>query len=177
MLDELGISNEQLSGGSRRGALLGDISFVTIQYTGSRKGKRCPLITRTKTQRLPILYIIYAGKAVMIISHDLNEMMEQCSTLTVLRDGVIIDNIEKENFDPDDIKQKMVGREIKGHYYRVDNDGYSDEVVLKADCITTMESLLCFDLELHKQEILGIGGLSDCGMVFSLANKNARENA
>ena len=40
-------------------------------------------------------------------------MMEQCSTLTVLRDGVIIDNIEKENFDPDDIKQKMVGREIK----------------------------------------------------------------
>ena len=79
---------------------------------------------------------------------------------------------EKENFDPDDIKQKMVGREIKGHYYRVDNDGYSDEVVLKADCITTMESLLCFDLELHKQEILGIGG-----MVFSLANKNARENA
>ena len=62
----------------------------------------------------------------MIISHDLNEMMKQCSTLTVLRDGVIIDNIEKENFDPDDIKQKMVGREIKGHYYRVDNDGYSD---------------------------------------------------
>ena len=33
------------------------------------------------------------------------------------------------------------------------------------------------DLELHKQEILGIGGLSDCGMVFSLANKNARESA
>ena len=59
MLDELGISNEQLSGGSRRGAPLGDIRFVTIQYTGSRKGKRCPLITRAKTQCLPILYIIY----------------------------------------------------------------------------------------------------------------------
>lgn len=105
-----------------------------------------------------------AGKAVMIISHDLNEMMEQCDTLTVLRDGVIIDNIAKADFDPDDIKQKMVGREIKGHYYREDNDGYEDEVVLKADCITTMHNLLCFDLELHRQEILGIGGLSDCGM-------------
>lgn len=64
-LDELGISNEQLKriknngGGSRRGAPLGDIRFVTIQYTGSRKGKRCPLITRAKTQCLPILYIIY----------------------------------------------------------------------------------------------------------------------
>ncbi len=105
------------------------------------------------------------GKAVMIISHDLNEMMEHCDTLTVLRDGVIIDNIAKADFDPDDIKQKMVGREIKGNYYRVDSDGYdAGQVVLKADCITTMDHLLCFDLELHKQEILGIGGLSDCGM-------------
>lgn len=105
-----------------------------------------------------------AGKAVMIISHDLNELMEQCDTLTVLRDGVIIDNLSKEQFDGDDIKRKMVGREIKGNYYRVDMDGYEEEVVLKADNITTMEKLLCFDLELHKKEILGIGGLSDCGM-------------
>ena len=66
-LDELGISNEQLSGGSRRGAPLGDIRFVTIQYTGSRKGKRCPLITRAKTQCLPILYIIYPyGKSALL---------------------------------------------------------------------------------------------------------------
>ena len=105
-----------------------------------------------------------SGKAVIIISHDLNELMEQCDTLTVLRDGVIIDNMSKEQFDGDDIKRKMVGREIKGNYYRVDMDGYEDEVVLKADCITTMKHLLCFDLELHKNEILGIGGLSDCGM-------------
>lgn len=105
-----------------------------------------------------------AGKSVVIISHDLNEMMEQCDTLTVLRDGIIIDNILRSNFDSNDIKQKMVGRELKGHYYRTDDDGYSDNVVLKADCITTMQSLLCFDLELHQQEILGIGGLSDCGM-------------
>ena len=73
MLDELGISNEQLKriknngGGSRRGAPLGDIRFVTIQYTGSRKGKRCPLITRAKTQCLPILYIIYPyGKSALL---------------------------------------------------------------------------------------------------------------
>ena len=58
----------------------------------------------------------------------------------------------------------MVGREIKGNYYRVDKDEYSSEVVLKADCITTMNALLCFDLELHQGEILGIGGLSECGM-------------
>ncbi len=104
------------------------------------------------------------NKAVVFISHDLPELMEHCDALTVLRDGVIVGNIEKADFDVNEIKHKMVGREMQGHYYRVDNDGYSDQVVLRADCITTLEDLLCFDLELHKGEILGIGGLSECGM-------------
>lgn len=104
------------------------------------------------------------NKAVVFISHDLEEIMEHSDTLTVLRDGNIIDNIDKKDFEPNMIKQKMIGREITGNYYRVDTDGYGDEVVLKADCITTMQDLLCFNLELHKGEILGIGGLSECGM-------------
>lgn len=104
------------------------------------------------------------GKSVVIISHDLEEMTSQCDVLTILRDGVIIDNLEREDFEDNKIKRLMVGREIKGNYYRKDQDPYDREVVLKADCITTLEDLLCFNLELHKGEILGIGGLSDCGM-------------
>lgn len=104
------------------------------------------------------------NKAVVFISHDLEEIMEHSDTLTVLRDGNLIDNIEKEHFDPDDIKQKMIGREVTGDFYYNDMDGYSDEVVLRAENITTMNDLLCFNLELHKGEILGIGGLSECGM-------------
>ena len=104
------------------------------------------------------------NKCVLFISHDLDEMMEQCDNLTVLRDGVIIGTLEKSQYEPNTIRKMMVGREIKGDYYRNDVDGYSDEVVLKADCITTLEKLLCFTLELHKGEILGLGGLSDCGM-------------
>lgn len=104
------------------------------------------------------------NKAVVFISHDLEELMEHCDKMTVLRDGIIIDSFMKEEFEPGEIKRKMVGREIKGNYYRVDQDGYSSEVVLKADCITTMSSLLCFSMELHKGEILGIGGISSCGM-------------
>lgn len=104
------------------------------------------------------------GGSVMFISHDLDEMMEQCDAVTVLRDGNIIGSLEKNEFDGDVMKKMMVGREVKGDYYRSDNDPYSDEVVLHADCITTRKDLLCFDLELHKGEILGIGGLSECGM-------------
>jgi ribose transport system ATP-binding protein len=101
---------------------------------------------------------------VLFISHELDELMEQCDALTILRDGVIAGNLVKDEFDAGRIRQMMVGREIQGSYYRNDMDGFSDEVVLKADCITTMRDLLCFSLELHKGEILGIGGLSHCGM-------------
>jgi ribose transport system ATP-binding protein len=104
------------------------------------------------------------NKAVVFISHDLDELMEHCDTMTILRDGVIIDNLERSNFDADDIKHKMIGRDIQGNYYRQDQDGYSDEVVLRMKDVTTMKDLLCYNLVLHKGEILGIGGLSECGM-------------
>lgn len=104
------------------------------------------------------------NRCVLFISHDLDEMMEHCDNLTVLRDGVIIGTLEKTEYEPNQIRKMMVGREVKGDYYRSDMDGYDDEVVLTVDCITTLEKLLCFSLELHKGEILGIGGLSDCGM-------------
>lgn len=104
------------------------------------------------------------GRSVLFISHDLEELMEQCDAVTVLRDGKIIGSLEKDEFDGDLMKKMMVGREVKGDYYRSDYDPYEDEVVLKADCITTRSELMCFDLELHKGEILGIGGLSECGM-------------
>lgn len=104
------------------------------------------------------------NKTIIFISHDLDEMMEQCDELNVLRDGEFVGTLEKEEFSADAIKNMMVGRELKGQYYRTDNDGYSEEVVLKADQITTLKDLLVFDLELHKGEILGIGGLAHCGM-------------
>ena len=108
-----------------------------------------------------------AGKSVLFISHDLDELMAKCDTLTVLRDGNIVANLEKAKgeFDPEQIKKFMIGRELKGDYYRSDYDGsYSDEVVLKMIDGIEGNQLKHVNLELHKGEILGIGGLSECGM-------------
>jgi len=107
------------------------------------------------------------GRSVLFISHDLDELMEKCVTLTVLRDGNIVANLDKAKgeFDPDLIKKYMIGRELKGDYYRSDYDGsYSDEVVLKMVDGIVGNQLKHVNLELHKGEILGIGGLSECGM-------------
>ena len=107
------------------------------------------------------------GKSVLFVSHDLDEIMDKCDTLTVLRDGNIVANLSKEKgeFDPDVIRKAMIGRELKGDYYRSDYDGsHSSQVVLKMVDGIEGKQLRHVNLELHKGEILGIGGLSDCGM-------------
>lgn len=106
------------------------------------------------------------GKAVLFISHDLDEVMEHCDCLSVLRDGHLIATLDKEKFSAALVKKHMVGREIGEKYYREDYDRLiPDEVVLRAEQITGGMGLLTnVSLELHRGEILGIAGLSDCGM-------------
>ncbi|MBR3245469.1 MAG: sugar ABC transporter ATP-binding protein [Parasporobacterium sp.] len=105
------------------------------------------------------------GKAVIFISHDLEEIMEVCDTLTVLRDGQMIRTFLKEEFDADQIRTSMIGRELQGDYYRSDSSPSSlEDVALKAENITVNGSIRNISVTLHKGEIVGIGGLSHCGM-------------
>lgn len=107
-------------------------------------------------------------KAVVFISHDMDEILEHCDVLTVLRDGDIIGHIEKDEMKQPNIAQKirymMVGREIGEKYYREDfNTSHSNEVALELNNITS-SGFKQFNLTLHKGEIIGIGGLSGSGM-------------
>jgi len=105
------------------------------------------------------------NKAVIMISHDLDEIMEICSVVTVLRDGNIIGTLQKEEFDTEKIKTMMVGREIRGDLYRSDFDRrVSDEVVLSARDISGAWQISDVSLELHRGEILGIGGIASGGI-------------
>lgn len=106
------------------------------------------------------------GKAVLFISHDLEETMEHCDSLTVLRDGNLVATLDKEHFDANTVKRYMVGRDIGEKYYRTDSEcSYEETIVLKAENLTTGRGLTRnLNFELHQGEILGIGGLSHCGM-------------
>lgn len=107
-------------------------------------------------------------KAVIFISHDMDEIMEKCTILTVLRDGEIRGTITREEMNVPDsigmIRQLMVGRDIGNKFYRSDYDpSCSDEVVLEFSKVSG-PNVKDFSLKLHKGEIVGIGGLSGCGM-------------
>ena len=115
------------------------------------------------------------GKSVVFISHDMDEILEQCTSLTVLRDGNIIGTIEEEELHSahtdaekekliEKIRFMMVGRDIGNAYYRSDYDvSHLDEVALEFENVS-VGPVKNFSLKLHKGEILGFGGLSDCGM-------------
>ena len=104
------------------------------------------------------------GKSVIFISHDIDELMEKCDYLTVFRDGIYIDELPKEKFNANLIKQLMVGREMAGAYYREDFvPSHEDEIVLSVEHIT-QGIVTDVSFKAYKGEILGIGGLNECGM-------------
>lgn len=105
------------------------------------------------------------GNTVIFISHDLTEVIEFTDTISVLRDGGYIDTVKSGDVDEDDLKRLMVGREIANKYYRTDyGEPVSGETVLSVRGLSVPGRINEISFELHKGEILGFGGLSECGM-------------
>lgn len=103
-------------------------------------------------------------KAVIFISHDIDEVMEVCDRLMVLRDGEKISVLEKREYNPSLIRKLMVGREIEDHFYRTDFEtSHDSHVVMRLESIYS-QAVQNISLQLRRGEILGIGGLTDCGM-------------
>lgn len=105
------------------------------------------------------------GRSVIFISHDLNEVLTRTDTVSILRDGEYIDTVNTQDVTEDDLKRLMVGREIGNAYYRTDyGEPVSDEVVLSVKGVSVPGEIQDVTFDLHRGEILGFGGLSECGM-------------
>ena len=105
------------------------------------------------------------GRSVIFISHDLGEVLEHCDSISILRDGEYIDTVKSSDVDEDSLKRLMVGRDIGTAYYRTDyGKENSGEVVLSVKDVTVPGQIENISFELHRGEILGFGGLSECGM-------------
>ena len=105
------------------------------------------------------------GRSVIFISHDLGEVLTRSDSISILRDGEYIDTVNSADVTEDDLKRLMVGREIGSAYYRADyGTPVSNEVVLSVKGVSVPGEIEDISFELHKGEILGFGGLSECGM-------------
>ncbi len=105
------------------------------------------------------------GKAVIFISHDIDELIQVCNCVTILRDGKYIATLNQDEMNPHTMKSLMVGREVMDNFYRNDYEkpDLSRPVTLKLDHVSC-GILKNISFELHQGEILGLAGLSDCGI-------------
>ncbi|WP_419821187.1 sugar ABC transporter ATP-binding protein [Anoxybacterium hadale] len=105
------------------------------------------------------------GKSIILITHDLEEMIEITDTISILRDGELIGTETSSEINSDILKTKMVGRKLDGEYYRADaEERYEDEVILEVKNIVSEDGLADISFDVHKGEILGFCGLSDSGI-------------
>lgn len=104
------------------------------------------------------------GRSIILISHDLEEMLKITDSISILRDGELLATERSADLTLEELKVRMVGRKIEGDYYRSDTaPQYEKAVALSMQDIST-EHLKNVSFDLHKGEIFGLCGLSDSGI-------------
>lgn len=103
------------------------------------------------------------NKAIIYISHKMDEIFRIADRITVIRDGKEIDSKPASEFDHDSLVYCMVGRELKDMYPKRDQTTISNEEILSVKGLTRSKEFEDINFQLRKGEILGIYGLMGAG--------------
>jgi len=101
------------------------------------------------------------GCALLFISHRLEEIFELCQRVTTLRDGRLIATEELDGLTPDDLVQRMVGRELDTLYPKQDTT--VGEPVLEVARLTREGVFTDVSFEVRTGEIVALAGLVGAG--------------
>jgi ABC-type sugar transport system ATPase subunit len=102
--------------------------------------------------------------AVIYISHRLEEVYEICDTVTILRDGVMIDTRNVSEIERHEMVTLMIGREINEDRLNT-RKTYDGPVILSARNICLDRHLYQVSFDVKKGEIFGILGLVGSGAI------------
>ncbi|WP_284946431.1 sugar ABC transporter ATP-binding protein [Acidisoma cladoniae] len=102
------------------------------------------------------------GYTLGFISHRMDEVLDISDQISVLRDGALVDSIEKENFDRVRLLSKMVGREMRVIPRRQISHATA-EPILEVKDLAHNPRFRDVSFTLHKGEILGLAGLVGAG--------------
>lgn len=102
------------------------------------------------------------GIGIIYISHRMAEIIENCTHVTVLRDGESVFTGLIQETNPDDLIRKMVGREL-GSYYPEKAKIISKKSILSVEEISDGEMVTSVSFAIRQGEILGVAGLMGAG--------------
>lgn len=102
-----------------------------------------------------------AGRAVVFISHRLDEVADLCDTVTVMRDGEHVSTDAVADVTPDELVRRMVGRAVADLYPKVPST--PGEVVLQVEGLESTGTFHDVSFEVRAGEIVGLAGLVGAG--------------
>lgn len=101
------------------------------------------------------------GKAIVYISHFIEEVKRVADRVTVLRDGQVVGSSDVAAISTDQIIAQMVGRQVAELYPR--SVRQAGETILEVDDLAGVEKPHSATLQLHRGEVVGIAGLIGAG--------------
>jgi len=108
------------------------------------------------------------GKSIIYISHRMEEIRRLSDRVSVMRDGNMIDTLNKGEFTTEDLICLMAGRELSESLF-ARNKTPSEKELLKVSNLSRKNEFTDISFSLYEGEILGIAGLVGSGRT-ELAN-------
>ncbi len=158
LCEDLSIAEQQLVEIAR--ALLFDAKLVifdepTAVLSQVETDRLLDLIRELRDQNVSVLYV----------SHRLTEVLQLCSRIVVLRDGVKVGDFTPEGHTEADLAALMVGRDLKDIF--PPKPTVQDQVVFQVSGLESGKWAKDVNLSVRKGEILGLAGLIGAGRTES----------
>jgi len=101
------------------------------------------------------------GKAILYISHRLDEVFEIADTVTVLKDGHLVATQPISEIQMRDVVRMMVGVDIEQHYPKVVNT--QPAACLEVENLSTAKRVNDVSFTIKVGEVFGLGGMVGAG--------------
>ncbi len=127
------------------------------------------VLTPSQVERLfkTVRRLVDEGRAVIFISHKLEEVLEVTDRITVLRDGHVVGTVETHEATPSKLARMMVGRPISlDRKPRPPSEPKKEVLVVKDLCCDNdrgIQALRNLSLMVHTGEIVGVAGVAGNG--------------
>ncbi|GAK59490.1 ribose ABC transporter, ATP-binding protein, RbsA-1 [Candidatus Vecturithrix granuli] len=110
--------------------------------------------------------MVKQGYTIVFITHKLNEVMELCHRITVLRHGKVIATVNTTETEKKDLAKMMVGREVLFQVEKPEVAPGKEVLRVEDLCVLNdkgLEAVRGASFAIHEGEILGIAGVSGNG--------------
>ena len=102
------------------------------------------------------------GTAIVFISHRLEEILDICDRITVLRDGEWVGECRPDDTTTDEIIHMMVGRPLSA-LFDMGSEHAIGEPMLQVEGLSRVRKFSDVSFEVHAGEIVGMAGLVGAG--------------